>query len=407
VKRLGCLAFVVGCSFQGNEPSVPSDGSTPILDASVPDAIATTPPIDARVCFGVGLLKNLCLLSPPAGDKILPSAINTDATETCTRVLPQTGSPTAAPELCVIAAGTITAQGTVTVTGARALVLIAAETIVVADGATLDASSTTKTNPRRVGPGANLGPCARPGGADGQAAGAGGGAGGSLATKGGDGGRGNLNADPMKGQRVAQGGRAGGTQSAPLLLRGGCPGGKGGDSQIVAGAGNGGAGGAGGGAVYLIAGASITVTGDVFASGAGGDAINNNSGGEQGGGGGGTGGMIGFDAPTVTLDGRVVANGGAGGGGGGQDTGGKPGGDGTTTDWNTQATPGDGGSGGPPQIRIAKGAPGTAVGMTANIDGPDADTGGGGAGGGLGIVTVYGKLAGAVSSVSPAPTTHP
>lgn len=383
---------------------MPIDGSTPVLDTAVPDDTAvTTPPIDARQCFGVGLLK-LCLSAAPTGDKTLSTAINTD-TGPCTQVIGQTGSPTMAPDLCVIASKTITVQGSVTVQGSRALVLIAAETIVVSGGATLDASSTAHTNPRRVGPGANLGVCTAPGAADNAGGGAGGGAGGSLATKGGDGGRGNLNA-PGGPKNASQGGKAGATQAAPTLLRGGCNGGKGGDSQIINNVGNGAAGGKGGGAVYLIAGTSITVTGDVFASGAGGDATNNNAGGEQGGGGGGTGGMIGFDAPTVTINGRVVANGGAGGGGGGQDTGGKPGGDGTTTSWNMQATPGDAGMGGPIGIRLAPGAPGTAVGLSSNVDGPDADTGGGGGGGGLGIITVYGTLAGA-TTVSPAPTTHP
>jgi hypothetical protein len=401
VKRLGCIAFLVGCSFQGASPSSPIDASTPTADASVPgDGAPLPPPIDARQCFGVGLLNNLCLAKAPAADVTLSSSINTDATGTCTQVFPQTGSPTAAPELCAIAGKTIAVQSTVTVTGSRALVLIGAETVVVAAGATLDASSTTNGTPRKAA-GANLGACAKPGSAGNDNGGAGGGAGGSLATKGGNGGKGNLNA-PGGSQNAAKGGSAGPTQPAPTLLRGGCPGGKGGDSQIINNVGNGGAGGNGGGAVYLIAGTSITVTGDVFASGAGGDATPNNAGAEQGGGGGGTGGMIGLDAPTVTVNGRVVANGGAGGGGGGLNTGGKPGGDGTTTSWNTRAAPGGAGTGGG---GVVSGAPGTAINLTDQIDGPDADGGGGGGGGGMGIVTIYGKLMGNMM-ISPAPATH-
>jgi hypothetical protein len=396
VKRLGWLAFLVGCGFQGTSPSAAIDGSTPPpVDASVPaDTPVTPPPIDARQCFGVGLLK-LCLMAPPAGDRMLPSAINTDAAGTCTQVFPQTGSPTAAPELCVIAARTITAQGTVTVTGARALVLIAADTIAVASGAALDASSTT--NPKHPGPGANLGACAKPGNGDSSNNGAGGGAGGSLATKGGNGGLGNKNAPGGK-QNGAKGGTAGVAQPPPTLLRGGCPGGDGGDGQP----GNGGAGGSGGGAVYLIAGGSITITGDVFASGAGGDATPNNAGRQQGGGGGGSGGMIGLDAPVVTIDGRVVANGAAG-GGGGATTGGKSGGEGTTMTWDVRAAAGGAGTG--CNGTVTGGAPGTAKDNTDNIDGAEADCGAGGGGGGLGVVTIYGTVTRG-TMISPPPITH-
>lgn len=56
-------------------------------------------------CFGVGLLGNLCLSSAPTIDVMLSSAINTDTAGTCTQVFPQTGSPTAAPELCAIVRG--------------------------------------------------------------------------------------------------------------------------------------------------------------------------------------------------------------------------------------------------------------------------------------------------------------
>lgn len=403
MKRLGWLAFLAGCGFQGMSSNNAIDAGTQIADASIPDGSGSAdaspppdaPPPDAQQCFGVGLLK-LCLARAPIGDLTLSTPINTDTAGTCTQVYPQTGSPSNAPELCAIAARTITVQGTVTVQGSRALVLIAADTITIPQGATLDASSTT--SPARLGPGANLGACSRPGTPDGNAGGGGGGAGGSLATKGGDGGLGNRNA--QKPLNPSKGGTAGGMQPAPTLLRGGCPGGKGGDGKT---AGNGGAGGNGGGAVYLIAGTSITVDGDVFASGTGGGAAADATGVEQGGGGGGTGGMIGFDAATVTLNGRVAANGGAGGGGGGLTTGGGTGGDGTTTNWNARATAGAAGTGG--TGTIATGAPGTAINMTDKVDGPLADGGGGGGGGGLGVVTVYGRLMGN-STISPGATTH-
>lgn len=374
---------------------MPIDASTSIVDAAVPGDTATTPPIDAaRVCFGVGLLNNLCLAAAPTGDKPISGAFNTD-TGPCTQVIGQTGSPTMAPDLCVIAARTITVQGTVAVTGKRALVLIGADSVTVAASATLDASSTR--SPGRSGPGANPGVCAKTGNGDNSSSGAGGGAGGSLAIKGGNGGPGNLNGG------MAKGGTAGPAQTAPTVLLGGCSGGAGGDGQ----GNNGGAGGAGGGAVYLIAGRLITITGDVFASGAGGDGTPNNGGFQQGGGGGGSGGMIGLDAPMITIDGRIVANGAAGAGGGGG-TGGKPGDDGTTTSWNARAVAGGPGTGcGTPQqnLRIGSGAQGTAATSTDNLDGGPGDCGGGGGGGGLGIVTIYGTVTGG-NQVSPPPVLH-
>src|ERR1700742_1745026 len=77
VKRLGWIALLAGCGFQGTSPVTPIDSSTPVvIDASVPGDIAVTPPpIDARQCFGIGLLK-LCLSAPPTGDVTLPAAIN-------------------------------------------------------------------------------------------------------------------------------------------------------------------------------------------------------------------------------------------------------------------------------------------------------------------------------------------
>jgi hypothetical protein len=393
VKRLGWIAFVVGCSFQGTAPSTPADGSsTPVVDASVPDDAMTAPPIDAPPppCFNTGLLGKLCLSATPI-DVTLSSPINTSDAKVCTQTATQSGS---APDLCVIAGKTITVQGNVTATGNRALVLVAVETLTVAAGATLDASSTT-ANPRRTGAGANQGTCDPPSKPQDSGQGAGAAGGGSLATQGSDGGDGNTNGG------TAQGGNAGKAQAAPTVLRGGCAGGRGGSSFVVA---NGGTGGDGGGALYLIAGTSIAITGDVFASGAGGDG----GGAQSGGGGGGTGGMIGLDAPVVasgasiTINGRVVANGGAGASGGGGMGAGNPGKDGTTTTWNTAAAGGGGGGTG------GGGGPGTAVNSANPANGGNSNNGGGGGGGGLGIVTIYGTVAGGTTgkTISPAPTTH-
>lgn len=380
-------------------------GAGPVADAAVGDGAAVpdgqgstdgAQPGDARVCFGAGL--NVCLAAPPTQALTLSAAINTDAAATCTRVLPQPGSPTSAPELCAIAGTTVVVSGTVMVTGSRALVVIGSDSVTVMG--TLDASSTTGSNPRRRGAAGNLGACPVPTAADSSTGGGGGGAGGSLSTKGGNGGRGNLNATGSP-PVASNGGVAGAALSAaPAVLRGGCPGGSGGSGQLGT---AGPAGGDGGGALYLIAGSSIAINGDVFASGGGGGATPSTMGVEQGGGGGGTGGMIGLDAPSIMVTGRVVANGGAGGGGGGLSTGGNAGGDGTTTNWSARAAAGNPGTGG--AGALGTGGPGTAAGQITGIDGATADGGAGGGGGGLGIVVVYGALSGG-AMVSPPPTLH-
>jgi hypothetical protein len=135
-------------------------GAGSITDAATGDSAAGLDgsPIDAGLCFGVGVLSNLCLAKVPTDAVTLSAPINTSVAGVCTQVLPQTGSPTSAPELCVIAGKTITVQGTVTVLGSQALVLIGAETVTVAASAILDASSAT-SGPGRTGAGANPGGC--------------------------------------------------------------------------------------------------------------------------------------------------------------------------------------------------------------------------------------------------------
>src|SRR5438046_2495943 len=139
-----------------------------------------------------------------------------------------------------------------------------------------------------------------------------GGAGGSFTGKGGNGG-------------IAPGGGNGGQSvngnATVTTLRGGCSG--------QDGNGNGkGTGGHGGGAVYLIAGNRIDITGPgINAAGEGGapgDGVMNVS---SGAGGGGSGGMIGFDAQTMTCSSLILANGGGGGEGSGIATTGAPGSD--------------------------------------------------------------------------------
>ena len=354
-------------------------------DASIADAAIDGLIGDASLCFGTGLVR-VCLSSAPSQAISYPAATQLDTTGSavCTETIAQPDGP----ELCVIAGTTVSIGGTVMVSGSRALVLVATDTTTVSG--TLDLSSTSAG---RRGAAANLGSCANPGLGTDDTGGAGGGGGAGLGTSGGTGGTGDLNDNgPPAGQ--GRGGTPGAAPTMPTVLRGGCRGGDGGAGDMVHRA----PGGDGGGAVYLIAGNAIHISGDVFASGAGGGATASTPGAEQGGGGGGTGGMIGLDAPNIEILGRVVANGGAGGGGGGG-TGGSPGGDGTTTSWNAPATGGIGGG----SIPGGSGSPGTAIGATTNVDGSSNDGGGGGGAGGLGIIVIRGVIDGG-TRMSPAPT---
>jgi hypothetical protein len=363
-------------------------------DASIADTGGSGSPgtdgslADASLCFGSGLIKQ-CLPSAPttavsySGDTVL----DTGVVASCNQTVAQTGGP----ELCIVVGTTLTVGGTLIAIGSRALVLIATDSLTVSG--TLDLSSTAAGG--RRGAAANQGSCSTAGtGAD-DTGGSGGGGGAGLGTKGGAGGIGDLNDNgPPVGQGT--GGIAGAVRAMPTVLRGGCRGGDGGAGDMV----HRSPGGDGGGAVYLIAGNAIHISGDVFASGAGGGTNPGAVGSEQGGGGGGTGGMIGLDAPSLEILGRVAANGGGGGGGGGS-IGGSPGGDGTTTNWNAPATAGaGGGTGGLPG---GDGAPGTAIGATTNLDGSNNDGGAGGGAGGLGIIVVHGVITGG-SRMSPAPT---
>ncbi len=308
-------------------------------------------PGDGGGCYGTGLLK-ICLTNP-APTLTLGSAIDTDTEPSCLA---------AYPSVCAIGATELTVSTTVVATGSRPLVLVAADTLSIAG--TLDASS------QRGGTsGAGSRPACTMANGTANNTGAGGGAGGTFGGRGGNGGNGDNQNNNV----------AGGT-SAPVamqtMLVGGCGGSAGG-----AGGAAGGAGGRSGGALYLIAGVQLQIPGHVFASGAGGDGGSNNS----GGGGGGTGGMIGLDAPTVTVTGSVVANGGGGGGGAGNGGGGagSPGTDGATTNATTAAAGGIGGGGG------TTGGVGTAGSTLSGGSANSSPNGGGGGGGGAGIIRVF------------------
>ena len=375
-----------GCNHMTGFCEAGDGGVDPGGDGGVDPGDAMPGGPDAQLCFGSGLV-TVCLSSAPNRTVSYPTdtLLDTTGSANCTKTMPQAEGP----ELCILAGTTVTIGGTLTVIGSRALVLVAADSLTVSGA--VDASSTTGV---RRGAAANQGTCAAPNSSVGtdDTGGAGGGGGAGLGTRGGTGGTGDLN-DNGSPAGQAPGGVAGPPQTL-TVLRGGCRGGDGGAGDMQ----HRSPGGDGGGAVYLIAGNTIHLSGDVFASGAGGGATQGGLGSEQGGGGGGAGGMIGLDAPNLEILGRVAANGGAGGGGGGE-FGGSPGGDGTTTSWNTPATGGTGGG----SIPGGNGAPGTALGATSNVDGSSNDGGAGGGAGGLGIIVVHGVMSGG-TKMSPAPT---
>ena len=324
---------------QSNQCVGGGSGQTPI------DAAPDTPAPDATACFGTRLVQ-LCLDAAPTQAFTVDAAttLNTDSSPLCAHL--QSG-----PNVCVVAATTIAINARLRATGIRPLVLLATTTITIPDA--VDVGS--HRGDAELGAGANSALC-NPGTPPGVN---GGGAGGSFTGTGGAGGSPNP-------------GTPGAATATVAALRGGCAGQDGNG-------GNKGAKGNGGGAVYLIAGTSITVAGAINATGAGGGGGVNNSPG--GGGGGGSGGMIGFDAPAVTLSGLLLASGGGGGEGSVTGQNGNPGADPLTT------APAPGGAGG--ANGGGSGGDGSAITIASpGSPGANAPTSGGGGGGGAGLIKV-------------------
>lgn len=374
-RYLACVLLSGGCGFTGASGTV-----DPTIDAPPTDA----PPADIALegglgCYGTGLIE-VCLGAPPTGTYSPPTNpyyLDTDVDTACTTVVTQSTGRS----VCVVAAASISIAGYFRAHGSRPLVLVAADTIVVELTGQIDVSS--NSGPSGDGAGANGTPCSAPtAGTDDTGssanAGAGGGGGGGFGGDGGDGG---------DGQGVAKGAK-GAKLGATTSVRGGCAGANGGNNNN-----NAGPAGRGGGAVHLIAGTSILVNGEIEANGDRGSGGGN----KAGGGGGGSGGLIGLDAPVLTIaaGAEVYANGGGGGEGGGCGVGG---GDGSTSSSptiagrgaNSNICGGDGGDGG---LRA------TPDGEPAGVD----DNAGGGGGGGVGQIRMFGTptVAGAVS---PAPS---
>jgi hypothetical protein len=360
VAWIAVLGSIACGKVAGNAPDAPP--------APPPDGAVV--PGDEQVCFGRADRMLMCLLAAPQTALTIdqPIAINTDTSTMCA---PATG---AASAYCVITATDLTISSKLLTTGSRPLVLIASRALTVTANGVIDVGSHATSSV--IGAGADPVSCLK--GTPPKAPG--GGAGGSFLGLGGAGGQGGLNAG-------VPGGVPGDAATVVSQIRGGCPGQNGTD-----GAGGHGTGGHGGGAVYLIADTSIDITGTILATGQGGHGgtarqdINNPAG---SGAGGGAGGMIGLDAPSVTIGGVLLANGG-GGGGGGSVFAGNAGGDASTP--NAAAGGGadsddGGGNGGNGSPATSPTAPGM-VGRAVTSDKADPNPGGGGGGGGAGLILV-------------------
>lgn len=217
------------------------------------------------------------------------------------------------------------------------------------------------------------------GGDDGS--GGGGGGGGLVGQKGGD-----------KAAPSDVGGPGGAACLTPALIP--LLGGAGGGAGDVDG--GGGEGGGGGGAIQLTSLASISITGIIDVGGKGGRAQQLN---DEGGGGGGAGGGILVEAPTVTIEGAVLA---ANGGGGGSGRELNHGAQGTLT-----TAPANGGLGSGGSNNDGRGGNGGA-GSIAATAGDDHNPGGGGGGGAVGVIRINtdsGAAMGTAGVISPPLTT--
>jgi hypothetical protein len=325
--------------------------------------------INGQFCYGTGIVK-VCFSQEPMGTDV-PTVYDTSV-QGCNNNVISGGDG-----LCVIgqtsfaipAGTTVTANGAAT--NSIPLVLVATDSITIAG--TLDAAG--HRNGASSPAGADFSGCQSGTNPPSGSMYGGGGQGGSFLAKGGDGGAGSV-----------AGGLAGAALPEPTAVHGGCPGRSGANSN--------GAGGTGGGAVYLIASASISITGRVDASGGGGNSSNDFTlAGSPGGSGGGAGGMIGLDAPSVSIGGAVCAVG--GGGGAGSSSQSSSGGD--ASGGTTACTPGNGAGSG-----AGGGGDGGANG--AGVAGKPGSSGGGGGGGGSsGFIRIFTTHTGS-GAIAPAPT---
>ncbi|MGZ3438103.1 MAG: hypothetical protein ACXVDD_01220 [Polyangia bacterium] len=275
-------------------------------------------------------------------------------------------------EWAVMTIGGWTVDQNVRVTGTRALIVVAARKVDIA--ATINASADHLTS----GPGATLSGKGGDGLASGDFDSGGGGGGfGSGGAKGGD----------ATGTTGVGGGTAGSSfGDTRTFFGGGSPGGFGGGApDCGATEMTKGRGGAGGGAVQISSAVDITVdsAGGVNVGGGGGTGGCGSL--ASAGGGGGSGGIVFLEAPTLTVLGKLAANGGAG-GGGGSGNGNNDGKDGANGALSATAA-GGGAAGAGGFLSSSNGGDGGngAAGNSGAVRGANQENGGG-AGGGTGRV---------------------
>lgn len=409
------LTMAGACSFDGSGVA-PGDASTNLPDTSVlpdamvdgsilpdaaipdawiPDAAIPDAAPDATPCPGSVLAltpSNIdpCAILAPTGDLVLSTGtwfLNTNNTtlrdsnnntQPLTAVaLAQTGG---GPEVLVVSVNNLSIgnNASLRATGTRPLIIVALQNATI--------SGTISVGGAGNGDGAGGGTDCTVGTGEAGAVqtdgnGNNGGSGGGGGGFGVNGEVGAKIADEVSSGTTSKGGQAEGND-ALTPLRGGCSGGAGGNA--------GGAGGGAGGAIQLVAGGTITVgpNGQVtarggFGSGAAGDGTSG------GGGGGGSGGAILIEAPTIQLQGQLIANGGGGGEGAAGNAAGANGLDGQpSVDGASGGSGGDGGDGGIGGARNIGAGPGQ---EGATPDGTaTAAHGGGGGGGAVGRIHLRG-----------------
>ncbi len=324
-----------------------------------------------------------------APDVVIESALGfdtsaCDATTAPTTIVAQEG----ALELCVISTGDfeIRERGSLSVTGSRPLVIMAAGDVRIIGSLNVSADG-QEAGPGGFGGGTlsrdsslwdGRGPFGGEAGEHTNSFDDGGGGGGGLCSHGGNGGAGGGAGGGLSGGRVDAS-----WELVPLFGGGGGGRGRGYVSTFGGGT-NAGMGGAGGGALQISTEGTILVSG-VIAAGGGGGLPGRNAFGTTfnwgSGGGGGAGGAVLLEAPDIRFDGgQVLAGGGGGGGGAGRDS------DGDAGD-NGGAGTAAGGAG--DAVRGAPGGDGSGPTVLSGLVGGDnlsSNANGGGGGGAAGCL---------------------
>jgi len=388
------LLVLTACSFRLTTTVV--DGDAPSANDAPGDGVASDGdggevPDASTVCWPYAATNfEPCGLPPPIAVDLTGTTMlmfDTDAPPAAGVVRPQANGP--AVVVIHLASLEIDAGASLVVTGSRPVILAVEGDVTISGNIVTRAGANDP-----IACGVAIG---APGTMSGSGPASGGGGGGaSAASDGGDGGDGNNATGTNRGVHGARGASIGGTPASPL--RGGCRGGNGGSNN---GTGTPGAGGGGGGALQISARGSITSSSFIDAAGYSAGIATART----GGGGGGAGGTIFFEAPTVTVSGRLCADGGAGSeGGGGLGSGGAGGRSpctGATGALGGNSTTYGGNAGG-------GGHRNNVTGGTGGPGGNDGTYGGGGGGGGGGVGWIRLRAVGGSpvngAVTSPAPT---